>query len=66
MGLLKASYALNKALHLIPRKSRAGIITRESIRPARFYTARVIFDMPHPRERSAAGKIESAAGGIGN
>src|SRR5262249_14580711 len=38
---LPAIYALNKPLHLIPRKSRAGIITRESIRPARFYTARV-------------------------
>jgi hypothetical protein len=39
---LPAIHALNKALHLIPRKSRTGIITRESIRPARFYTARVI------------------------
>ena len=39
---LPATYALNKALHPIPRKSRVGIITRESTRAARFYTARVL------------------------
>jgi hypothetical protein len=43
---LPAIYALNKAFHPIPRKSRAGIITRESIRSTRFYTARVLSSRP--------------------
>ena len=42
-----AIYALNKALHLTPRKFTLRN-HNESIRPTRFYTARVIFNVSHP------------------